>query len=247
MSNFKTIKWIGLSLLAVIVVGIIYSLFFKPNTAYGNNSLVLAGIALLLGGLITFLIQKAFFSKPSSTQIQESSHTVIESMRKVFKIVTAEGQFNELYNYEESSKIFGFIPTQKKALVIVTAKALIGYDFEKCKWEIDEAAKKIKLIEFPHPEILSLDTDYKYYNIEENLLNKFSREDLAKIQANGKKQVIIAAQQSQLPQVAATQMATILSEVIFSKEWSMENLQLIAENKKLSLLPPASSTEATTS
>ena len=59
-------------------------------------------------------------------------------MRKVFKIVFAEGHFNELYTFEESKKLFGFIPSKKRALVIIEAKILVGYDFEKCVWETDE-------------------------------------------------------------------------------------------------------------
>ncbi|MEJ7676900.1 MAG: DUF4230 domain-containing protein [Segetibacter sp.] len=80
--------------------------------------------------------------------VKENSHTVVESIRKVFKIVFAEGHFNELYNYEETKKIFGFIPSTKRALVIIKAKVLVGYDFEKCVWETDETKQKIKLVFF---------------------------------------------------------------------------------------------------
>lgn len=234
MKNLQTIKWIGGILGIVIIVGIIYSLFFKTNMyGNGNNLLIIALAALLIGVLIMFLINKAFFSKSNTTTITESSHTVVESMRKVFKIVTAEGHFNEIYSYEESSKLLGFIPTPKKALVIVHAKALFGYDFEKAEWEINENSKKIILKKFPTPEILSLDTDYKYYNIEETLLNKFSRDDLARIQTNGKKQVLIAAENSNLPAVAAEQMRTLLTEMMGAKDWKLENANLITDATKL--------------
>lgn len=74
----------------------------------------------------------------------------------------------------------------QKALVIIKAKVLVGYDFEKLSWEIDELSRKLKIINFPEPEILSIEPDYKYYNMEENIFNLFSREDLSKIQQNGK-------------------------------------------------------------
>lgn len=229
MNNLKYIKWVIGSLVLVVIIGVIYSTFFKVST--GTSGLILPiGIgALVLGAGIMFLFNKAFGAASQKVTVKESSHTIVESVRKVFKIVTAEGQFNEIYNYEESTKLFGIIPTHKKALVIVTAKALIGYDFEKCQWEIDEVNKKIKLIAFPPPEILSIDTDYKYYNIEENLLNKFSREDLAKIQQNGKQQVIEAAKNSHLPKIAAEQMKTLLTEILYSKDWRIDNIQLISE------------------
>lgn len=224
--------WAGAVVLALIVLYLIQLIVSPRPTSVGSSNLPMLLAAFGIGMLLMFLIRKAYFSKDNSKKIIESTHTIVESIRKVFKVVTAEGQFNEIYNYEESGKIFGIIPTQKKALVIVTAKASFGYDFEKCKWEIDEHAKKIKLISFPPPEIISLDTDYQYYNIEENLLNKFSREDLGKIQTNGKKQVILAAKNSTLPQIAAEQMITLLTEILYSKEWKIDNINLIIESSK---------------
>jgi hypothetical protein len=159
--------------------------------------------------------------------VKESSHTVIESMRKVFKVVLAEGFFNELYNFEETRKLFRIIPSTKRALVIIQAKVFVGYDFEKCEWEVDEEAQKIKLVSFPQPELLSIETDYKYYNFDEGIFNLLSREDLTRIQANGKKQVEAAAIKSDLPKMAAEQMRTLLTEVVQSKNWQIENIYKI--------------------
>ncbi len=190
-----------------------------------NISGLLIG-ALLLGALIMFLVFKLISSGKKGV-VKESSHTVIESMRKVFKIVFAEGHFNELYNYEETKKIFGFIPSTKRALVIIEAKVLVGYDFEKCSWEMDEAAQKIKLLSFPKPEIISIEPNYKYYNFDDNIFNLLGHNDLTLIQSNGKKQVELAATKSQLPKIAADQMRILLTEVVRSKNWQLENIEVI--------------------
>lgn len=186
-------------------------------------------LGLILGGAIAFLASKKLTSQPPV--ITESSHTIAESMRKVFKIVSAEGQFQEIYNYEETTKLLNFIPSKKKALVIVQAKILVGYDFEKLKWEVDEGTRKVRLVDFPAPEILSTETDYKYYNMEEQFFNLFSKEDLAKIQQNSKQQVIEAAKKSHLPQVAAEQMRTLMTELLSSKNFLLENPGSITEKK----------------
>jgi len=183
------------------------------HQASSANVTSLLLIGLVLGALIMFLISR-LFRNSKKTEVKESSHTVVESMRKVFKIVFAEGQFNELYNFEETKKLLGFIPTTKRALVIIEAKVLVGYDFEKCVWEADETAQKIKLISFPEPEILSIEPDYKYYNFDEHLFNMLGREDLTRIQVNGKKQVELAAIKNHLPKIAADQMRTLLMEVV---------------------------------
>ena len=188
-------------------------------------------LGLILGGVIAFLASKKLVSEPAV--ITESSHTIAESMRKVFKVVSAEGHFNEIYNYEETTKLFNFIPSKKKALVIVQAKVLVGYDFEKFKWEVDEQNRKVKLLNFPAPEILSTETDYKYYNIEEQFFNLFSKDDLAKVQQNGKQQVIEAAKKSHLPEVAAEQMRTLLTELLAGKNFVLENPAKISETKNL--------------
>lgn len=211
----------------------------QPNsTGNGMMILVMLVLGLLLGGVIAFLTGNKFKSEPPV--IKESSHTITESMRKVFKIVSAEGHFNEIYNYEESSKLFNFIPQKKKALVIVSAKVLVGYDFEKLKWEVDEINKKVRLTEFPAPEILSTETDYKYYNIEEQFFNLFSKDDLARIQQNSKQQVIEAARKSHLPEVAAEQMRTLMTELLNSKNFLLENPAAITDNPKQLEMKPGS-------
>lgn len=237
IKNRSKAVWIGGTVLALLIVGFIYSTFFKQSTASNTTGLLFMG--LLLGAVIMFLIWK-LAGAGKQPVVKEDSHTVVESVRRVFKIVCAEGHFNELYNFEETKKLLGFLPATKRALVIIEARVLVGYDFEKCVWETDEANQKIKLISFPAPEILSIEPDYKYYNLDEHLFNILSREDLTRIQANGKKQVELAAIKSNLPKIAAEQMRTLLTEVVHSKNWHLENTNKITEgNAKLLSNPKA--------
>ena len=151
----------------------------------------------------------------------------MESIRRVFKIVVAEGQLNEIYNYENTKKLLKFIPSTKKALVIVKAKVLIGYDIEKCKWEVDSENKKIKLTAFPKPEILSLDPDFDYYYFEDDLFNFISRKDIQLIQELAKEQVKKAALSSGLMKIASMQMKTLLTEMVNVNKWQLEGAEKI--------------------
>lgn len=226
MKSFKTFGYIAIVALGLFLLAYLYSVFFKP-TAYGSaNTMGMMVLGLILGGLIVFLIVK-LLSKKQTEISAESSHTVVESMRKVFKIVCAEGQFQEIYNYEQTKKLLKFIPSTKKALVIVKAKVLIGYDFEKCKWEMDDESKQLKIVSFPEPEILSLEPDFKYYYFEEDLFNFINREDLEKIQLQGKRQVEQAALQSGLKKIAAEQMRTVLTEMVSANRWSISNPEML--------------------
>lgn len=229
--NFKKYKIIIWAVGLAIIGFLIYFLYQMTQSESINSmmTLLMLLLGLILGGIIAFLASNKLKSSPPV--ITESSHTIAESMRKVFKVVSAEGHFNEIYNYEETTKLFNFIPSKKKALVIIQAKVLIGYDFEKLKWEVDQEKRTVKLLSFPPPEILSTETDYKYYNIEEQFFNLFSKDDLAKIQQNGKLQVIEAAKNSHLPEVAAEQMRTLLTELLSAKNLFLENANVISESK----------------
>lgn len=215
----------------VVFLGFFLYQMTQSESINSMMTILMLLLGLILGGVIAFLASKKMSSEPAV--ITESSHTIAESMRKVFKVVAAEGHFNEIYNYEETTKLLKFIPSTKKALVIIQAKVLIGYDFEKFKWEVDEQNRKVKLLSFPAPEILSTETDYKYYNIEEQFFNLFSKDDLAKIQQNGKQQVIEAAKKSHLPEVAAEQMQMLLTELLNGKNFELDNPSKINDSKNL--------------
>lgn len=208
---------------------IVYNIQKESNPTTLMIAILVLG--LILGALLIIILNKDQ-KNAAPTVRSESSHTVMESMQKVFKVITAEGHFNEIYDYKETSKLLKFIPSTKKALVIIKGKVHLGYDFAKAKWEIDEENKKIKLIHFPAPELLSLDTDYQYYNIEEKFYNLFSKEDLANIQREGKNQIKIAAMKSHLPQSAAEQIALVLKELLLARDWELENADLITESAK---------------
>ena len=229
-NKFKIILW-SLGIIMLIFLGFFLYQLTQSESVNSIMILLMLLLGLILGGVIAFLAPKKLVSEPSV--ITESSHTIAESMRKVFKVVSAEGHFNEIYNYEETTKLFNFIPSKKKALVIVQAKVLVGYDFEKFQWEVDEQNRKVRLLNFPAPEILSTETDYKYYNIEEQFFNLFSKDDLAKVQQNSKQQVIEAAKKSHLPEVAAEQMRTLLTELLAGKNFLLENPAKISDSKNL--------------
>lgn len=223
----KTIGLIVATIVLLLIAGTVYRTFFTPSYAGNGNVTGVLLFGLLTGGTIAFLILKLRNTRKTRAAIQTGSHTVVESIKKVFKIVVTEGQLNEIYNYENTKKILHFIPSTKKALVIVRAKVLIGYDANKCCWEIDEEHREIRLTEFPKPELLSMDTDFNYYYFEDDLFNFIGRKDLQQIQELAKEQVKKAALQSGLMKIAADQMKLLLSEVVTVNNWKLGNSELI--------------------
>src|SRR5690554_6271470 len=155
---------IGISsaiIILLLIAGFSYRTFFRPQYGSSTNIIGIMVLSIVIGAVITYLIFQLRQAKKSSVSTKTSSHTVVESIKRVFKIVVTEGQMNEIFNYENTKKLLKFIPSTKKALVIVRAKVLVGYDINKCQWEIDEEKKVLRLISFPKPEVLSLETDFK--------------------------------------------------------------------------------------
>lgn len=229
--SFKTKRKILITalfaIIILLIVGLIYRTFFMPRyTGTGGIAGILI-LGLALGVAIGYLIRIAMKSKKQQPSTNVTSHTIVESIKRVFKIVVTESQINDIFNYENTKKLFMVIPSTKKALVIVNAKVMIGYDIAKCKWDIDEENKVIKLIEFPKPEILSLETDFNYYYFEDDLFNFIGRKDLQEIQYLAKEQVKKSILHSDLIRIAATQMKVLLNEVTSLNGWTINNMQLV--------------------
>lgn len=223
----RNIIIIASAVVLLLLAGFVYKTFFRPQyTGTGNVAGILL-LGLLIGAVIAYLIFQLRRVQKSISSVRTSSHTVIESIKRVFKIVVAEGQMNEIFNYENTKKLLKVIPSTKKALVIVNAKVMIGYDINNCKWEADEENRVLRLIEFPKPEILSLETDFNYYYFEDDLFNFIGRKDLQEIQHLAKEQVKQSALQSDLLKIASNQMKLLLSEVVSVNNWSIENIKLI--------------------
>jgi hypothetical protein len=178
-------------------------------------------LGLLAGGLIIYLYLR---NRTQRSIPVVSSQTVLEKVERVFKIILVEGFFAEIYDYRQTQRFLEFIPVTKKALLIVNAKVMVGYDFKKVKLEIDESSNEIRIVEFPAPEILSIDPEVKYYNVEDNILNKFSTEDLTRIQQEAKSIILERAMQSDLPHIAQNQVRTLLLELGELRNWKLSGV-----------------------
>ena len=174
-----------------------------------NAFFLICGLALGLAA--AWFLLKTKWGKRDETNVQ--THTIVQSIERVFKVVTAEGHFSEVYDYENTTHTLSIIPSTKKALIVVNAKVLMGFDFKKMQFEVDEDRRQVKIISFPAPEISSIEPALKYYNLENGLLNKFSNQDLTRLQVDAKNKIRESVQKSELPQIAQKQMQTLLIEL----------------------------------
>ncbi len=217
-----------LYILLGIIIGILALRLRSVFTS--NNSLSMFNLIFLALGILGGLAAAYFIfgNKFCKTDVEKiTTNTIVQKIERVFKIVSAEGHFSEIYDYEQTEHLFSFIPSTKKALLVVNAKVLMGFDFKKFKYTIDQTTNKISIDSFPAPEILSIEPDIKYYNLENGLFNKFSKEDLTKLQTEAKQKIAESVIKSDLPSIAQKQMQHLLLEISSLQQWTLQGEEKI--------------------
>jgi hypothetical protein len=194
-------------------------------------------VAIAIGGIAAWQIFYWMYGKKlrdNKEELRHESTLLLERIEKVFKVVMAEGYFTEIYDHSSKKELMGFLKVNKKALVVSKAKVSVGFDFGKMKVKRDETTRKLIVEQFPEAEILSIDTDYKFYDIDQGWLNKFDHEDYTNILNEAKKVMQEKALMSDLPKVANRQVGLMMSQLAASMNWEVEFKQLpISEQKTL--------------
>ncbi len=177
---------------------------------------IIIGIALLLFFIAGIYLTRQYYAW-QEVKVQEESQVLLEKIKKVYKVVTVEGHFSEVYDYQDYWG-YDFSPFRKKALVRVKAKVLAGYDLNNFEITAFPEQKRIVISELPQVEILSVEHDMDYYDLSEGTFNSFSTQDLNKIQAKAKDYIVAKAEESNLLNSAEEQGKEALEMIEFMVE-----------------------------
>ncbi|MDY8134818.1 DUF4230 domain-containing protein [Aquimarina sp. 2201CG5-10] len=169
-------------------------------------------VGLLGGAIIAYFIFSRFSAARRKSSIQTQSTVLMEKIKNVCKLVTVEGDFAEIYHYESvKDKFFNLLSGTKKALILIDAKAYVGFDLSKVKLESDTKNKRIVLSHFPQPKLLTIETDFKYYDKKEGWLNPFTSKDLTELNKEAKQFIRDKVPQSGLMETAKKEALTAIS------------------------------------
>jgi hypothetical protein len=182
----------------------------------------------LLGILVMALlaiIYRVFFTSKSA-EVDIAATTIMKSVESISKLMVLEGQFTETYTYQERSKVFfDLIPQEKKAIVILNAKVLIGYDLKKMVIFIDKENKKILIERLPKEEV-NIIPDLKFYDVQTSTFTSFTKYDINKVQEDAKDKIEQQIDQSNLRVQARQRLLENLSSVINLTQaigWTVED------------------------
>lgn len=140
---------------------------------------ILFGSVLAL--VIVFTLRYCEYRKDEQEQLQLHSSLIQEQLNNVSKLVVTEGNYAQVYTYEDLKTLyFDLFSAKKKALVVVNAKATVAYDLNRIVTEIDEINKRVTITSLPEPE-LSINPSFEYYDLQQAYLNPFKAEDFNKI------------------------------------------------------------------
>ncbi len=125
--------------------------------------------------------------------IESDSTVILEKIDQVCKLVTIEGNFEERYDEKNIKAFTVYLPLpstwefSKSARLRITGTVLVGYDLEELEITADSTERIIELANFPDPQILAIDHEVFYENLNESWFNSFDEEDFTALNANAKK------------------------------------------------------------
>lgn len=163
--------------------------------------------------------------KEKEVSIQQST-LLLEKVRSVCKLISVEGDFAEIYRYENRKDHFmNLFSSKKKALIVINAKAHIGYDFKKLKVSADPGNRTIILGNFPPPEILSVEPELEFYDIRNDLFNAFTPADMTSLNKEAKALIREKVPESGLMDTArheALEAILFMEKIVETLGWKLD-------------------------
>ena len=193
-------------------------------------------IGTLLGVFLTYWGMSFFYSKKGTQQIEKQSVILIEKIKSVCKLITVEGDFAEIYHYEDTKNHFlNIISSKKKAILLINAKAHVGFDLSKIQLEANNKMREIKITHFPEPSVLTVETDVKYYDKKDGLFNRFEASDLTELNIESKAFIVAKIPESGLLITAkkeALDTILMIEKLIETSGWKLNYSQLVLSNSE---------------
>lgn len=197
-------------------------------------------LVAIIAVLVTLGVVTVLKSIKKKQLVNSQSTILLDKIKKVCKFITVEGDFAEIYHYEDVKQRFlKLLTSKKKALVVINAKAHVGYDLSKIDLQADTNKKKVILKHFPQPEVLSIETNLNYYDKSDGYFNKFEANDLTDLHNDAKQHIQDKIPESGLIQIAqkeALETILLIETIVETIGWKLDYTALeieASETKKL--------------
>jgi hypothetical protein len=144
-----------------------------------------------------------------STRIDQA--TILERLHSVANLVTTEVALRDVVTYRNTR-----LGSTKRALVVVTGKALVGFDLTQARARVDHPGRLIE-ITLPRASLVSVDVaQLKTYDESRGLWNPFRPADRDTIYQLARQQLGTAAQELEVREHAETGARNVLAALFAS-------------------------------
>ena len=184
-------------------------------------------------GAIWFVLEKS----ENKEEIRAESALIQTQIQQVGKLIVTEGYYSQVFTFKNSQNLFlNLFTSDKKALVVVNAKATVEYDLRKLETEMNEAEKTIILKNIPEP-VINIYPEIEYYDVSQDYFNKFEAKDYNKIKNSVSAQIRKKVEASDLKNDARERlMSELLNIYQLTKTlgWTLQyNEQVIQNSEEL--------------
>lgn len=176
--------------------------------------------------LAVFFAWKYFSEKDNQRdQLVESTDLIQKQIKNVGKLVVTEGNFAQVFSYNDSKRFYlDILSARKKALIIVNADVTVAYDLSKLETEVNPDTKTVTITYIPEEEI-SINPNIQYYDVTQDYLNQFEAKDYNKIQERIKKSLMEKIEKSTIKSNAKNRLVSELQKIYIltnSMGWTLE-------------------------
>ena len=194
----------------------------------------LIAVVVLLG------IWYFFNAKQEREELRASSELIQKQVQQVGKLIVTEGYYSKVFTFKNSQSLFlNFWTSDKKALVVVNAKATVEYDLRQLETEIDAENKTLILKKIPEP-VLNIYPDIEYYDVTQDYFNSFEAKDYNKIKNSVTAQIRTQIEKSDLMENSRERLMVELTNLYVltkSMGWTLMYEEQVIENpEQLELL-----------
>lgn len=196
---------------------------------------------IIISILVTLGLVTIFKQWQAKKKTNQQSLILLDKIKRVCKFITVEGDFAEIYHYEDvKEKFLKLISSKKKALIVINAKAHVGFDLSKVQMRSHLKSKTVVLSHFPQPEVLSIESNINYYDKQDGMFNKFEASDLTELHTKAKEHILDKIPQSGLYNVAkleALEAIQLIENLVETIGWSLDYSALKIEEVETKKLP----------
>lgn len=184
----------------------------------------------MLTFLAGFLVHYGLNNK-TEVKTQTDVNILYEEIKTVCKLVAVEGTYAERFDSlsEKSIPIFYPLPYKykltKEATIFVSGKIMVGYDMSKMEIKMDSETKTVRLTNVPEPEVLAIDHDITYENIEESWFNSFTEKDFTALNKSAKNAIRKREANAELiekARVEGNQMIDLIKLMAENAGWTVD-------------------------